>query len=146
VPLASHSESPACRQFSLLSATITAAAAGVLGAVVTGLQGAYYLGAQAVFTYGSGGTSAKFWVQTSLDGGVTWLDVMSFAFLTATATKMSAVVTTTALAAAATPSDAALADNTILSGVLGDQVRVKYTSVGTYAGGTTIAIGAVAKG
>lgn len=142
-----HTESPSCRQFSLLgSTTITTAVAGVTGSVVTGLQGMYFLGAIAVFAYGSGGTTAKFWVQTSLDGGTTWIDVMSFAFLLASATKMSAVVVTTALAAAVTPSDGALADNTILSGVLGDQVRVKYTTTGTYAGGTTIAIGAVAKG
>ena len=94
---------------------------------------------EAKFTYGSGGTTAKFWIQTRSSGG-TWRDVMSLAFTTASATKWSKVSIATALAAARTASDAALADDTILDGFLGDEVRVKYTSTGTYAGGTTIVI------
>jgi len=40
---------------------------------------------QGMFTYGSGGTSADAWVQTSFDGGLTWADVANFHFLLATA-------------------------------------------------------------
>jgi hypothetical protein len=148
MPIAAHVDSAASRGWIAVPAlTIAAAITGiVIGAAVTLLAGAKYLACQAVFTYGSGGTTAKFWVQTTLDGGTTWIDVMSFAFTTATATKVSAVVTSTALAAGITPGSAGLADNTILSGLLGDQVRVIGTTTGTYAGGTTIAIGAVTKG
>lgn len=136
------------RGFSLVPSTIiTAAITGVVvGPVVTALGAARYLACQAVFTYGSGGTNAKFWVQTSLDLGVTWIDIMSFAFATTTASKVSAVVWSTALAAGVTPASATLADNTILSGLIGDQIRVLGTTTGTYGGSTTIAIGAVAKG
>src|SRR5712691_878680 len=93
------------------------------------------LGAQATFTYGSGGTTCKSWVQTSLDGGLTWIDIMSFAFTTATLVKVSVASLYIATAAALTPTDGALADNTILNGLLGDRVRAKVTTTGTYAGG-----------
>jgi hypothetical protein len=134
------------RALALLPATtITTAVAGVAGTSIVDLVEMGYLGVVAVFTYGSGGTTAKFWVQTSFDLGVTWVDVMSFAFATATATKFSAVKKGIAVAGGITPSDATLADNTILDGVLGDRLRVKYTTVGTYAGGTTIAINGISK-
>lgn len=137
------------RGFTLVSAlTITTAiAAVVVGAAVPLLAGAKYLACQAAFVYGgSGGTTAKFWVQTTLDQGTTWIDIMSFAFTTSSATKVSAVVWSTALAAAVTPGSAALADNTILNGLLGDQVRVLGTTTGTYGAGASIAISGVTKG
>lgn len=95
---------------------------------------------EAFFAYGSGGTTAKAYVQTSLDGGTTWVDIASFAFTTATATKISAVNIYTAVAAAITPTDATLTDNTILSGVLGDRLRIKLVTVGTYATSTTLKV------
>ena len=36
--------------------------------------------------------------------------------------------------------DGVLADNTAIQGVLGDRIRAKVISTGTYAGGTTIAV------
>lgn len=112
-----------------------------------GALGNASLSAEAVFTYGSGGTSAKAWIQTTLDNGTTWIDVMCFAFTTASGVKVSAVSTEIAPASQAfTPSDGALADNTVIQGVLGDQVRVKLTTVGTYAGGTKLAIWLTRKG
>lgn len=124
--------------------TITAAAT-VTSTAEIDLAGINSLAVQATFTWGSGGTSLKCYVQTSLDRGVTWIDIMSFAFAGASAKKVSAVSNYVAPAAALTPTDGALADNTILNGVLGDRFRVKYVSVGTYAGGTTIFINAVAR-
>src|SRR3979490_2964622 len=38
---------------------------------------------QGNFTYGSGGTSADAYLQTSADGGITWGDVANFHFLLA---------------------------------------------------------------
>jgi hypothetical protein len=117
------------------------AAAGVdLG---YGLQ---YVGFQGVFTYGSGGTTAKAWIQTSFDNGTTWFDVANMAFTTATLTKVGAVSSRIVAAAPATPTDAALADNTINNGLLGNKIRVKLTTTGTYAGGTTLKIDIIAKG
>jgi hypothetical protein len=132
------------RQFDLLAPTVITAAGTVTSPVpFRALEGLLYLGLQAKFTYGSGGTTCKAYVQTSLDGGTTWRDVASFAFTTASAVKISAVNGSVAMAAAQGASDGALADDTILNGLLGDLWRVKVVSTGTYAGNTTIQVSAV---
>ena len=132
------------RTFALLPSTaITTAVTGVSGTVITGLAGLTYLVVQAKFTYGSGGTTGKFWVQTSFDKGTTWTDIQCFAFTTTSATKFQACKIYIALAANKTIGDVALADNTILDGVFGDRVKVKYTTTGTYAGSTAIKMDAV---
>lgn len=121
-------------------------AAGTFFSEVTSLSqmpGTQAISAQAVFTYVSGGTTAKAYLQTSLDGGATWIDIMSFAFATASATKVSAVNVYAAAAAALTPTDGTLTDNTILNGVVGERVRVKVVVVGTYTGATTLAVSIV---
>jgi hypothetical protein len=101
------------------------------------------LSVEAVFVRAGGGTTAKFWVQTSLDGGTTWVDIMCFAFTTTTASAINSVRTTTAVAANYTPTDGTLSDNTIKDGILGDRIRLKYTTVGTYTGASSIAISGV---
>lgn len=123
----------------LASTTITAAVTGVTTTPLTKYDGAHYIIFESIFTYGSGGTTAKFWLQTSLDGS-TWIDIANHAFTTASAKKVSAVSIYTALTAGTTPGDAALADNTIVDGLFGKSFRLKYTTTGTYAGGTTIEI------
>lgn len=129
----------------LPSTAITAAVTNVTtGSITLDTGVAQALQLQAVFTYTSGGTTAKFWVQTTFDGGATWVDIINFAFATASLTKVAAVNVFLA-ATHATPTDAALADNTINNGLIGEQVRVKYTTTGTYVG-TTIAIRANVKG
>lgn len=113
---------------------------------VQGISGAKSLVAQSVFVYGSGGTTAKAYIQTSLDNGTTWFDIISHAFATTTATKVSGVTSFIAPASQGfAPSDAALSDNTIIQGVIGDRVRLKLTTVGTYAA-TTLKIDLIAKG
>ncbi|HEX9526635.1 MAG TPA: hypothetical protein VF951_03995 [Streptosporangiaceae bacterium] len=129
----------------LPSTTITTAVTGQASAAVIPRQGFTSLVLQAVFTYGSGGTTAKAWVQTSFDRGTTWVDIATFAFLLASATKISAVKSAIAVAAAYVPTDGTLADDTIKDGLLGDRLRVKYTSTGTYGTNTTLAVTAVAK-
>lgn len=124
--------------------TITTAVTGVTtyayGAVgLTGLGSARYVNFQSILTYGSGGTTADVYLQTSLDGGTTWIDVANHHYTTATATKVSAVTTGIAPAAQAfAPGDAALSAGTIIQGILGDRIRLKLTTTGTYAGATTL--------
>lgn len=133
------------RQLNLLAqTTIGAAVANQLSNVVTGLAGMERLTVSAKFAYGAGGTTVKAWVQTSFDGGATWVDVMSFAFTTAAATKVSSVRAQTVVAAAYVPTDGTLADDTIKDGLLGDRLRVKYTTTGTYTGTTHLTVDAVA--
>lgn len=131
----------------LTPTTITTAVTGITTTPVVLLAGLKYVVAQAIFVYGSGGTTAKAWLQTSFDGGETWVDIMNFAFTTASLSKVSAVNAYIAPASQAfAPSDATLADNTIIQGSLGDRLRLKYTTTGTYAGGTTLAVDVIAKG
>jgi len=125
--------------FTLFDADITTAITGVIGPGldIGGLApySAEYLAVIANFAYGSGGTTCKVWIQTSIDP-IGWTDIMSFAFTTSAAKKVSAVHKYTALAAAQALQDAALADNTILNGLLGKFIRAKVTTTGTYTGVT----------
>ena len=126
---------------SLMPATpITTAQSIIPGPTVANLDSLEYFVAQAKFVYGSGGTSVDVYIQTSIDGGVTWIDIMNFNFLLASATKVSACLAPIALAPAITPTDGALASNSIITGLLGQKFRAKWKSVGVYAGGTTIQV------
>jgi hypothetical protein len=102
---------------------------------------------QATFTYGSGGTSTDAYVQTSIDGGGTWVDVAQFHFLVASArfiwTLESSLIATPVQV---TPTDGTMTSNTALSGVFGNMWRVKFVTTGTYAGGTTLRVDAIANG
>ncbi len=130
----------------LAETTITTAVTGTTTTPIVDLDGMKYLAVQAIFSYGSGGTTAKFWIQVSFDAGTTWTDIMCFSFTTSSATKFQAVKIYIALAENQVIQDAALAANTILDGVLSDRLRVKYTTTGTYAGGTTIKLDGIVKG
>jgi hypothetical protein len=131
----------------LATTTLAAAVTASTTTHIVGLHNMEYLVCEAKFVRAGGGTTAKFWVQTSIDGGLTWVDIINFAFLTTTASKITAVVgnPATPLTPATAPSDGTLADDTIVNGVLGSELRVKYTTTGTYTGASSIAIYAVAK-
>lgn len=97
---------------------------------------------QSTFTYGSSGTTTKVWLQTSFDGGTTWTDIICQAFTTSTSRKVSSV-NIFVVGAEAGATDAALADDTELSGRIGDRIRLKYTTTGTYASSTTLKVDVV---
>lgn len=129
----------------LYSAAVTAAGT-VTGGTVPGFGGAMQLAVQAKFTYGSGGTTTTAYLQTSLDEAASWMDVATFAFGTATATRVFRLgMGEGSGTALLTPSDGALTDNTQVNGVLGDRFRVKIISTGTYADSTTLAVTASIK-
>lgn len=100
------------------------------------------------FAWGSAGTTADAWIQTSFDGGTTWCDVANFHFTTAIAKSILNVTSSKALVAIATApcTDGTLAANTANDGVFGTMWRVKYTTTGTYAGGTVLRIDAITSG
>ena len=130
----------------LLSLTITTA---VTAQTTTPLQ--FRNGAppnlvlQANFTYGSGGTSADAYVQTSIDGGNTWVDIANFHFTTSSARTTFNLSSGTPVTTQYTPTDGSIASNTAKDGQIGTLLRVKYTTVGTYAGGTTLRVDAIAQ-
>jgi hypothetical protein len=126
----------------LAPTVITTAAAGTTTTPVKFQSGANYFGVHCKLVYGSGGTTIKVWVQTSLDGGLTWTDIMNFAHTTASLSRFSAVnnYPSTPLPPVTALTDATLADNTVLTGLLGQQVRLKFTTTGTYGGATTLSL------
>lgn len=101
---------------------------------------------QGNFTYGSGGTSTDAYVQTSLDGGGTWIDVADFHFTTSSQRFVYNLNSSTSVTTEYTPTDGSISANTSKDGVFGSQWRVKYTTVGTYAGSTTLRIDGFANG
>jgi hypothetical protein len=103
--------------------------------------GPTYLAVQSDFVRTSGGTSLNVYVQVALDEGEIWTDIMNFSFTTTTGRRVSAVTLDTVLAPAVTPTDGTLTANTILSGLLGNRLRIKTVIVGTYVG--TLAVDAV---
>ena len=125
--------------------TFTTAVTNVLTSVTFGLEATSYIVADAVFTYGSGGTNVTAYLQTALGPNGAWFDIMAFQFTTSTARKLASVI-----AASISPpiagTDASLTVNTVQNGLIGDRLRVKYTSTGTYAGGTTLAITVYTRG
>lgn len=131
---------------SLVAIGLNAAGSPASGPI-SRLGGAKYIAIQASFLYGAGGTTAKAFVQTSLDGGLSWFDIACAAFTTAAAVKVFAITADIAPATQGfTPGAGALADNTIIQGVLGDRFRVSYVTTGTYTGTTSLAVYAHIKG
>jgi hypothetical protein len=100
---------------------------------------------QANFTFGSGGTSATAFVQTSLDGGNTWVDVAAFGFTTASAIKVFNLSTVTATTSPITPTNGTLASNTAIAGIAGNLWRALVSSTGTY-NNTTLRIDLLPRG
>lgn len=138
---------PYAQQIAVLAATtITTAVTKGTSTPITDLEGVKYIAAQAIFTYGSSGTTAKFYLQTSIDGGTTWTDIMCWSFTTSSSTKYHVVKKEIAVAADQAIKDNELTNNTILDGVIGDRIRISYTTTGTYAGSTTIKVDAILKG
>ncbi len=134
---------PGSRSRKLIAQQTIAAAGTVVGEEMAVPQGIRNLAVLATFVYGAGGTAVKVYIQTSLDGGTSWQDIMCLTFTTATAKKYSSVKLDVATGPALTPTDVTLTDNTIVDGVLGDRVRCKFVSTGTYTGVTTLNIHSV---
>jgi hypothetical protein len=129
---------------SLGNFTITAADT-YAGDAVDGLEGVLALTVALRFVYGSGGTNAKAYVQTSFDDGTTWVDIACVLFETANETRLLNFSGLTPKTTQVTPTDGSLSDDTAVDGLLGDQVRVKVVSTGTYAGSTLLSASFVAR-
>lgn len=121
----------------LLNAPITAAQA--LAAAPSPLQlvdAPTSLIVQATFIYGSGGASVNAFLQTSVDGGVTWIDIAQFSFTTASARFVYNLNSQTPVTTEYTPTDGTLGANTSKDGILGPLYQAKFASTGTYVGTT----------
>jgi len=124
--------------------TVTTAATTNCTAV-TSLTGMLACSVWLKFTYGSGGTNTKAYIQTSLDGGNSWIDIACVLFATATETGVLNFSGLTPKITQVVPTDGSMADDTALDGFLGDRLRMKVVSTGTYAGNTSLSARIVAR-
>lgn len=120
-------------------------AATQTGAWVVGLAGMLSATLQARLAYGSGGTTARLYFQTSLDGGTTAIDIACVLFGTAGEMEVINLSGLTPKTTQIQPTDGGLADDTAIDGVLGDRLRCKVISTGTYAGQTVLSVRAVCR-
>lgn len=118
----------------ILLGTKQVAAAGVTEFAAVDITGALAVTVLAKVNYVSGGATIALLVQTSLDDGVTWIDVVSFAFTTASGLK---VANLNGQASKAVASIGGLTGDGINDGVLGSKMRLVGTTTGTYAGATS---------
>lgn len=109
------------------------------GQWVTGFKGIKGLSASLRFAYGSGGTTAKAYLQTSLDQGNTAIDIGCFAFALLSKVFARNYSAETPETVDITPTDGTMGDAGAIDGLLGDRFRLKIVVVGTYAGSTVLA-------
>ena len=132
----------------LLNQTITTALTNATGTVlqVQGQMGVESVTLQANFTYGSGGTNATVYIQTSFDGGGTWVDIACWQFTTSSLRQVANLSALTPVTTLYTATDGSLTANSAKDGMLGNLFRTKTTTTGTYAGNTTLRVDLVARG
>lgn len=134
------------RWLALANWPLAGAVTGLVGPVHAVPFGARGLAFQVDLTVAGGGTTAVIYLQTSVDGGSKWSDIACVSLTTATARRIGAVKFDIAVAASVTPTDGAMTANTILDGYIGDRIRVKHTSTGTYTGASTIVVAGCFRG
>ncbi len=122
-----------------------ASASTQVGDWVTGFDGLCALCVQFRLAYGSGGTSVKAYLQTSIDQAVTPIDIACVVFGTSSEVAVLNFSSLTPKLTQVTPTDGALSDDTAVDGILGDSFRIKVVSSGTYAGSTVLSVRAHAK-
>lgn len=123
--------------YSLGDFTITTAGTQT-GEWVTDLEGMLAAAVSLRLSWGSGGTTVRAFVQTSLDGGTTATDIACVLFGTASEHAILNFSALTPKTTQVSSTDGALADDTAVDGVLGDRLRLKVVSTGTYAGSTIL--------
>jgi hypothetical protein len=110
------------------------------GTSIYDLDGMVAANFQVRFSYASGGVSVRLFIQTTLDQGQTWVDIASFSFGTSSDLTMFGLSKLAADGTTTTPTDGALSADSVVNGVLGDELRCKYVVSGTYGGGTMLAV------
>ena len=89
------------------------------------------------FVPGTGGTSVRVMVETSIDQGTTWIEVWRALF--GTTAELNAI-NLSGLTPRGSVTPAALADDAVNDGLFGQRWRAKVTSVGVYAGNASVSV------
>ncbi len=116
-----------------------------IGEVIDGLDGMVAATLQVRLAYGSSGTLINVYCQTSLDQGVTYIDLANVLLGTASEVAVLNFSGLTPKTSQYAPTDGALADDICIDGILGDRFRAKVVSQGTYAGQTVVSVRIVAR-
>jgi hypothetical protein len=86
----------------------------------------------------SGTPSVRAYLQTTGDEGTTVCDIACVLFEAASEHKMLNFSALTPKLSQVTPTDASLADDTAVDGILGNKLRLKVVTIGTYSGSTQV--------
>ncbi len=111
---------------------------------VTSLDGTISWTVQLRFEYGTAGNDVRVYIQTSLDQGSTSVDIACVLFGTVSETAilnfsgLTPVLFADSPPAPLAPTDGAMPDNTAVDGIIGDRLRVKVVTTGTYATQTAL--------
>jgi hypothetical protein len=117
-----------------------------IGDVVDELDGMQAVTLQAMFAYGSGGTSVAAFIQTSFDKGQTWMDIAAFElFETESDTQVVNLSGAVPQTSPLTPTQQALTAGTCVDGPLGDRLRPVVVVLGTYGSSTLLNLTGVAR-
>lgn len=122
--------------YTLFAGAITTAKTAEAQTAISALDGMAWAALVCELLGASSGSTISAWVQTTYDGGTTWLDIALWTFTTTAAKKWCVLGTETEKAIA---SYAALAAEGVNNGLLGDRLRVVLTTTGTYTN-TTLSI------
>ncbi len=109
------------------------------GTAVEGFGGSSSITVQVAATIGSAGTAINVYIQTSLDQGTSWIDIMAFNFTNTTKTVVATVDARKSITTPYAPTNGSLTPDTVKEGVLGDRLRFVAKSTGVYSN-TTVAI------
>lgn len=134
------------RRFTLLSGSITSAVANQASDAVGGLAGARSLAVQGKWTSTSAPTSVDAFLQCSLDSGANWIDVAQWMWSGVESGARAYNLVVSAVTSGFTPASGGLADNTSFNGILGERVRVLYTTVGDLTTAGTLTVNVVTGG
>lgn len=132
----------------VVTAVLTTAESATTSSVVRFTEPPAMVAITAAFLYGSGGTDVTVWAQSNVDkneAATSWGDVAAFNFTTTTAAKVQKLTIDTPILTPVTMATETLADDTAIN-LPGGAMRFVYTSTGTYAGGTVLALSLYAVG
>lgn len=107
---------------------------------IKNLEGMLSANIEIDFGYGAGGTTCKVYVQTSLDQGTSWIDVICKAFDTSSGIFIFNLSSLTPKTVGYAPTDGSLSDDTSIDGILGDRWRTKLTTTGIYTTNTNVSV------
>ncbi len=118
---------------------VTAAVSTTSTAIKQFTRNPRHLTAQAQLVGGTSGTSIDAWLQTSIDGEATWIDIAQF-HVTNTPVILVVNLSAQTPVGSFTPTDGSMSSNAVKDGIIGSKLKVKWSSVGTYATGTTFTV------